>query len=127
MPYTETRAPLIAVVEADSAVRESFRFTLEVQGYEVCVYDGGMPAAIGREIAMADCIVIGDPLPDMGALALLRGLRRRGIACPAVLVVGDPAVIAEGDAAKAGAAVIGRLQLGEHLNGLIRTAVSRAR
>lgn len=32
-------APLILVVEDDSAVLESLRFMLEVEGFEVCSFD----------------------------------------------------------------------------------------
>ena len=71
-----------------TAVRDSLKFSLEIEGFEVHAYagpnellnDGSPPAAI--------CLITNYHMPAMDGLELMSRLRARGVAIPAFLITG---------------------------------------
>jgi two-component system response regulator FixJ len=81
-------APLILVIEDDSAVLASLNFRLEAEGFKVCAFDsvaGLLAADWPPEIA---CLVVDYGMPTMNGIDLLRHLRNRQMLVPAILITG---------------------------------------
>ncbi|MEM8976078.1 MAG: response regulator [Pseudomonadota bacterium] len=76
----------IAIVDADSAVRDSFYPLLEGVGYSVCAY------ATGTDLleALSDCspsvLLLGSQLPDINAHLLLKRVYELGAQVPAIIL-----------------------------------------
>ncbi len=124
MASTSPRKRLVAVVEDDPAVLDSLHFTLDVQGYDVCLFNQGGKAIASDEILAADCLLIDYGLPDMNGLILLSQLRSRGLTCAAVIIASNPGALPQAQTRRAGAAVIEKSQMGEAMNDLIRAVVA---
>ncbi|MBN1177848.1 MAG: response regulator [Anaerolineae bacterium] len=91
-PLLKGQGELVLVVEDDFATRRALASSLDYLGYQV------LQAANGREALAAFernaeriAMVLSDiVMPEMGGAALLRELRRRGVAVKVVLVSGHP-------------------------------------
>ena len=97
--------PVVCVVDADPAVRESVRALLGTIGAEVRGYARGhdlLDALHGGGTAPA-CIVADLGLPDIGGLALLGELRARGVRVPTILLSTEADVSSAVSAMRAGA------------------------
>jgi len=81
---------LVLVVEDDDAVRHSLKFSLEVEGYSVKDYSTARDLLKEPEVAEAACLLIDYNLPDMNGLELLRELRIRHVALPALMITSHP-------------------------------------
>lgn len=124
MAMSRTKAPrLIAVVEDDPAVRHSLAFDLEAQGYSVCAFERATEALVSAVIPTADCLVIDYALPDLDGAALLLALRRRGLACPAIIIASTPSTRCRREAARAKAPLLEKPLMGGVLDTQIRTSL----
>ena len=81
-------APLILVVEDDSAVLASLNFMLEAEGFKVCAFDNVVRLLAADWPPEIACLVVDYGMPTMNGIDLLRHLRRRQILVPAILVTG---------------------------------------
>ena len=61
-------APLVIVVEDDPALRNSLKFSLEIEGYAVHLYPGGRELLDDGELPQHGCLVIDYKMPDMNGL-----------------------------------------------------------
>jgi two-component system, LuxR family, response regulator FixJ len=102
----ECRHPLIAVVEDDGDVLNALRFALEADGYAVCAFQDAAQALSSLSIDRADCLVIDYGLPGMDGVELMQALRRRNVACPAIIITGNPTERCRREADAAGAPVL---------------------
>ncbi len=105
-PPRPTIACLIALVNDDAAVLDALKFSLQAQGYGVCSFQRSRDALDSRVIASADCLVIDDAMPDLDGIALLRGLRQRGLTCPAIILADDATLRCRNAASGADATVL---------------------
>lgn len=78
----------VLVVDDDAAVRAALKFALEVEGFDVRVYDG--PQALLDDLRLPDhaCLVIDYRMPDLDGIELVDALRRRNVTLPAILISG---------------------------------------
>jgi FixJ family two-component response regulator len=123
----EPTHPLIAIVEDDGAVRHALQFCLEAEGYDVCAFPSPSEALASCRLRQADCMVIDYGLPGMDGLDLMRALRSRQVACPAIIITGGALTLRcrmEADAA--GAQVLEKPLIGEALSRVIRAALKDA-
>jgi two-component system, LuxR family, response regulator FixJ len=79
------RGPVI-VVEDDEAVRNSLKFSLELEGLEVRAYEGGTQLLADTTIPTDGCLVVDYYMPAMTGLELVGFLRRRHVDLPAILI-----------------------------------------
>lgn len=103
-PHAPGGRPVVCVVDADPAVRESVRALLGTIGAEVRGYARGhdlLDALHGG--AAPACIVADLGLPDIGGLALLGELRARGLRVPTILLSTEADVSSAVSAMRAGA------------------------
>jgi two-component system response regulator FixJ len=112
--------PLVIVVDDDVAVRNSLKFSLEVEGFAVRVYSGGIELLNDAELPRGGCLVIDQNMPEMNGLDLIAQLRSRAVAVPAILVTTYPTAALRTRAAKVGVAIVEKPFLGTILVDRIR-------
>jgi two-component system response regulator FixJ len=119
--------PLVIVVDDDVAVRNSLKFSLEVEGFAVRVYSGGTELLGDTELPRGgSCLVVDQNMPGMNGLELVAQLRAREIAVPAILITSYPTAALSERAAKAGVAIVEKPFLGTVLVDRIRDLFSRS-
>jgi two-component system response regulator FixJ len=113
---------VIHVVDDDAAVRNSLKFMLEVEGFEVCAY-ANVDDLLNKERPPASgCLVTDYHLPAMNGLELVAQLRDRRILIPAILITSHPDEYIRNRAAAAGIPIVEKPVLGSHLLDTIREA-----
>jgi two-component system response regulator FixJ len=113
---------LVVVVDDDPAVRNSLKFSLEVEGFTVRDYSSANELLREAEIADAGCLVIDYHLAEMNGLEVLNRLRERCVAAPAILITSHPSASVRQRAAAAGVAIVEKPLLGNALVEGIRNA-----
>jgi two-component system, LuxR family, response regulator FixJ len=114
--------PVVIVVDDDRAVRNSLKFSLEVEGFAVKAY------ACAGDLLACDirtgcaCFVVDQILPGMNGLDLIARLRERRIATPAILVTTQPALAVRERAARDHVRIVEKPLLGNTLVDAIRDA-----
>jgi two-component system, LuxR family, response regulator FixJ len=78
--------PTVLVVDDDGAVRNSLKFSLEIEGFSVRIYPGGGELLSETDLPDLGCLIIDYSLPGMNGLDLLANLRGRNCMLPAILV-----------------------------------------
>src|SRR6516164_8688190 len=69
----------VVVVDTDSAIRDSLRFSLEVEGFAVCEYPVGVDLLKDVERTAVDCLVLDEQISGMSGLDAIARLRERNI------------------------------------------------
>jgi two-component system, LuxR family, response regulator FixJ len=118
--------PLIIVVDADAAVRNSLKFSLEIDGLAVETYAGADELLHSADLRTCQCLVVDQDLPRMTGLELVASLRNEGVQVPIVLISGRVTPALTRRAMDVGIAVIEKPLLGNELIELIRTATGNA-
>lgn len=113
---------LVLVVDDDPAVRNSLKFSLEVESFIVRDYSSASELLRETEIADAGCLVIDYHLPEMNGLEMLNRLRARRVAAPAILITSHPSAFVRQRAAEAGVRIVEKPLLGDALVEGIRSA-----
>jgi FixJ family two-component response regulator len=118
--------PNLVVVVDDVAVRNSLKFSLEVEGYAVQAYAGAEDLLNQAELARPGCLIIDQNLPGTDGLAALDQLRRRGALIPAILITSQPSPALRARAAAADVPIIEKPLLGNTLLDTVRDAFDRS-
>src|SRR5215471_17897005 len=93
MVQTGNKAQLrqtVFVVDDDPAVRNSLKFSLELEGFTVRLYADGGELLADPYLPAYGCLVIDQVMPGKSGLEVVETLRKRGISNPAVLIVSGP-------------------------------------
>ena len=93
---------VILVVDDDSAVRNSLKFMIEVEGFEVNAYSSAQELLNENSLPANSCLVTDYHMPDMTGLELVDHLRDRQISIPAILMTANPTENLRNRAAAAG-------------------------
>ncbi len=117
-----TGKPIVIVVDDDAAVCSSLKFSLELEGFAVRTYANGSELLGASELPAASCFVLDQKLPGMTGLEVLRQLRERSIAAPAILMTSHPTESVRRLAAVTGTPIIEKPLLGNALSEGIRSA-----
>jgi len=115
--------PIIAVVEDDAAVRNSLKFSLEIDGFSVRTYANAEEFLRSSNLRNFQCLVVDQDMPRMTGLELVAALRERGVEVPALLISGHLTPAVTRQASAAGIAVVEKPFLGNGLIDSIRAAV----
>ncbi len=125
-PQTMARAqPLIAVIDDDAAVCSSLKFALELEGFRVRIFAGGVELLRDAEMVACECFVVDQKMPGMTGLELIAALRERNIAAPAILIISQPSPAVTLRAATAQVPIVEKPLLGSALLDGIREALLR--
>lgn len=76
----------VLVVDDDAAVRASLKFALEVEGFQVKLYDRGAALLADAKLPAWACLVVDYRMPDIDGLELVQRLRDRNVTFPAILM-----------------------------------------
>jgi two-component system, LuxR family, response regulator FixJ len=116
---------LVLVIDDDPGVRNSLKFSLEVEGFTVREYSSANELLSESEILDAGCLVIDYYLPEMNGLEMLNRLRDRRVAAPAILITSHPSASVRQRAAEAGVTIVEKPLLGNALVEGIRNAFAQ--
>ncbi len=107
--------PTVLVVDDDPAVRNSLKFSLEIEGFAVRTYPDGAELLKETDLPGHGCLIIDYHLPGLSGLDLLAELRNRKVSLPAILITTNPSATVLNRAAMAGVLVIEKPLLGDTL------------
>jgi FixJ family two-component response regulator len=108
------------VVDDDAAVRNSYKFALELEGFDVRIYENPAELLVTGDIPQECCLIVNYEMPAMNGLELVATLRDRGLSIPAILVTGHSNDNLRKRAAAAGVTVLEKPSLGQRLVECIR-------
>jgi len=117
--------PPVIIVDDDAAVRNSLKFSLEVEGFAVRVYPSAIELLNETEPLRDGCLVVDQNMPGMSGLDLIAQLRARDIAVPAILMTSYPTTAVRERAARARVAIVEKPFLGNILIECIRDLFSQ--
>ena len=117
---------LVVVIDDDVAVRNSLKFSLEVDGYAVQAYAGAGQPLDEADLAGRGCLVIDYNLPGTDGLSALARLRARGVLMPAILITSHPNAALRARAAAAGVPIVEKPLLGNALLDAVHDAFVRS-
>src|SRR5205814_7415711 len=87
--FSDTRS-IVVIVDDDPAVRNSLKFSLEIEGFSVHGYaDADELLSLGK-LPSCSCLIIDHRLPGMSGLDLIAALRARHVTSPAILITSHP-------------------------------------
>jgi FixJ family two-component response regulator len=78
------------VIDDDWAVRNSLKFSLEVEGFTVRSYATGAELLSADDLVHSSCFVVDQNMPGMNGLDLIASLRARHLSAPAILITTHP-------------------------------------
>jgi len=81
-------ANTVLVVDDDAAVRASLKFALEVEGFQVKLYDRGKALLADTNLPKRACLVVDQRMPDIDGIDLIEWLRSQNVTLPAILIHG---------------------------------------
>lgn len=97
-----TDKPIILVVDDDPAVRDSLKFSLEVEGLAVHSCSSGAALLNHPALEQAGCVVLDYKMPGMDGFEVLARLRERAIGVPIILIAGPVTAAIRAQAQRAG-------------------------
>jgi two-component system response regulator FixJ len=118
---------VIAVIDDDSAVRNSLKFLLELEGLVVRIYTNGAELMGAGDLARCDCLVVDQNMPEPKGLDLIALLRAREFNAPAILITSHPSASLRDRAAKARVPIVEKPLLGNALLDKIRDMIANGR
>lgn len=79
---------IVLVVDDDAAVRGALKFALEVEGFDVRLYDGPQSLLADANLPQRACLVIDYRMPGIDGIELVDRLRQRNVMLPVILISG---------------------------------------
>jgi two-component system response regulator FixJ len=118
----------VLIVDDDAAVRSSLKFSLELEGLDVRVYEGSAAFLADPDLPLSSCLVVDYRMPEMDGMELVESLRARHNALPAILITGRATKALRLRAEKAGVQhVLEKPLAGGALAASIRAALGNCR
>ncbi len=114
---------VVIVVDDDLAVRNSLKFSLEIEGLTVHSFATGTELLNAIDLSLCDCLVIDQKMPAMSGLELITKLRERHITVPAILITSHPSPWLREQAQKADIPIVEKPLLGNALLDKIRDVI----
>ena len=114
---------VVVVIDDDLAVRNSLKFSLEIEGLTVHSYATGAELLSAGDLGLCNCLVVDQNMPGMNGLDLIALVRARSFAAPAILITSHPSPSLRDRAQKAGVPIVEKPLLGNALLDKIRDVV----
>jgi two-component system, LuxR family, response regulator FixJ len=118
---------VVIIIDDDLAVRNSLKFSLEIEGLTVRSYASGADLLNASDLALCSCLVVDQKMPGMNGLDLIALLRARHFAAPAILITSHPSSSLRERAQQAGVPIVEKPLLGNALFDKIRDVVGIGR
>jgi FixJ family two-component response regulator len=115
-------AHIILVLDDDPAVRNSLKFTLEVEGFLVREFSSASELLSHGSLPASSCLVVDYHMPEMNGLELVSRLRDRRVQIPAILIASQPNDNLRKRAAEAAIPIVEKPFIGSRLLDCIRNA-----
>jgi FixJ family two-component response regulator len=115
----------LIVIDDDSAVRDSLRFSLAIEGYDVRAYAGAEELLAESTFPVCDCLIVDQNMVGMSGLDLIATLRARRIDAPAILITTHPNAALRERAAVNGVPIVEKPLLGPILSDSVRRVVTQ--
>jgi len=119
------RNATVAIIEDDIAVRNGLAFALQTEGLSVRAYGCAEDLLKDGLVVEIDCLVVDYKLPNMNGHDLLKELRRRGIAAPAILIATEPSAAVRAAVGLMGVTIVEKPLLTDELYDLIALKMRR--
>lgn len=113
---------MVLVVDDDAGVRDSLKFTLEVEGFEVRTYSSAQELLNEKDLPAYSCLVTDYHMPAMTGLELVDQLRDRRMSIPTILITSLPNENLRNRAAAGGVSLIEKPVFGGRLLDALREA-----
>lgn len=81
----------VLLVDDDAAVRSALKFSLEMEGFTVRLYDRAAALLADKSLPAHACLVVDLRMPGMDGLEMIDALRARRVGLPAILIVSERA------------------------------------
>jgi two-component system response regulator FixJ len=94
------------VAPCDPAVRDSLKFSLEIEGFAVRAYSSALDLLNEDSPPASSCLVVDYHMPMMNGLEVVAQLRGRHILIPAILITSHPNENLRNRAAAAGVQIV---------------------
>jgi len=117
-----TSRGVVVIVDDDPAVCNSLKFSLEIEGFAVHVYESGSELLSEPVLPDCSCLVVDEKMPGIAGLDLIISLRNRHIATPAILITSHPDAALARRAANANVPIVEKPLLNNALLELIHSA-----
>jgi two-component system response regulator FixJ len=114
---------VVGVVDDDPAVRNSLKFSLEIDGFVVRTYGNADELLSDAQLSQFNCLVVDQHMPGTGGLDLAAELRHRQISVPIILITSHPPKVLIARADQAGVPIVEKPLLGNVLLEKIRDMV----
>jgi two-component system, LuxR family, response regulator FixJ len=120
--HETTPRGVVVIVDDDPAVCNALKFSLEIEGFVVRLYEGG--AELLNRCALADCccLVVDEKMPGIGGIELIVKLRQLNFAAPTILMTSAPNTALARRAATINVPIVEKPLLTDALLDLIRSA-----
>jgi len=114
----------VIVLDDDPAVRNSLKFSLEIEGFIVHAHATPADLLNDTDLERCKCLIVDQNMPDIKGLDLVQILRQRHINAPAILITSHPSVALSRNAANAGVPIVEKPLLGNALLDKINDAIA---
>src|SRR5262249_42905915 len=111
---------VVGVVDDDPAVRNSLKFSLEIEGFVVRAYADAKALLNEGELSRFNCLVVDQNMPGTSGLELVGELRRQDVLVPVILITSHPPKVLVTRAGEAGVPIVEKPLLGNALLEKIR-------
>jgi len=118
-----TSSPLVVIIDDDLAVRNSLKFSLEIDGFGVRAYANTDELMTAGGLSDCQCLIVDQNMPRTTGLELIAILRRLDILVPVILVSEHVTPTLMRQAAEAGVPVVEKPFFGHALIQQIRSAI----
>src|ERR1041385_2290296 len=103
---------IVIVIDDDPAVRNSLKFSLELEGFAVREFGTGNDLLKSSDSLVCDCLVVDQNMPGLNGIDLIADLRSRNIWAPAILITTHPSADLKMRAAQRGIPIVEKPLLG---------------
>jgi two-component system, LuxR family, response regulator FixJ len=113
---------IVVIVDDDPAVCNALKFSLEIEGFAVRLYESGAELLNHYALSDCSCLVVDEKMPGIGGIELIVKLRQRDFAAPAILMTSGPNMALARRAATINVPIVEKPLLTDALLDLIRNA-----
>jgi two-component system, LuxR family, response regulator FixJ len=117
---------VLLLLDDDAAVRDSLKFSLEIEGFQVRDYASSHELLDDNSLPAFSCLIVDYHMPDMSGLDVIARLREKRQRLHAILITGHPDQKIREDAAAVGVPIVEKPFQGRALTDCIHEVLAMA-